>query len=104
MSYASVIEELETEQEVSVEPPKLYSVIVHNDDVTTMDFVVLLLCQIFNKSTQDAAKLTLTVHEEGQAIAGIYTKEVADQKVKESAMLSNQHGYPLKVTSEEAGY
>lgn len=80
--------------------PDRFTVIVHNDDFTPMDFVIQLMIEIFNHSLSDATNLTYAVHEQGEAIAGIYFKEIAEQKVADSNSLARLNGYPLKVTME----
>ncbi len=82
------------------EPP-MYKVLLHNDDYTTMDFVVEILKAVFNKSTEDAIKIMLKVHVEGVGGCGIYTFEVAETKVKTVHVIAAEKGFPLKCTMEE---
>lgn len=82
--------------------PALHNVILHNDDVTTMDFVVYILVSVFHKSTDDAEKLMLKVHNEGSAIAGTYLRDIALSKKNKVDMLSKANGFPLLLTVEEA--
>ena len=82
------------------EPPK-YNVILHNDDVTTMDFVIFVLHSIFRKSLKDAEVLMMKVHNEGSAVAGTYTKDIAESKVKKSIRLARANNFPLELTTEE---
>lgn len=91
----------ETKEKIKVYLPELYNVILHNDDKTTMDFVVDIISTIFNKSLEDAIKLMLNIHNEGLAVCGTYTKEIALTKqnaVLESAKMA---GFPLKCTVEK---
>ena len=81
-------------------PPK-YKVIVLNDDATPMDWVIGILVEVFKHSEETAKKLTLTIHTEGSAVAGIYTYEVAEQKSVESVNLSREHGFPLSFRLEQ---
>jgi ATP-dependent Clp protease adaptor protein ClpS len=81
--------------------PNKYKVILLNDDQTPMEFVVELLCVIFNKSISEAEHITLEVHNTGRGIAGIYTYEVAEQKVHEAIAASRAHGFPLSFEMEE---
>jgi ATP-dependent Clp protease adaptor protein ClpS len=81
-------------------PPK-YKVIVLNDDATPMDWVIGILIEVFKHSEETAKKLTLTIHTDGSAVAGIYTYEVAEQKSVESVNLSREHGFPLAFRLEQ---
>ena len=84
---------------VTTEPEK-YRVILLNDDVTPMDFVINILVSIFKHSTDTAKDLTLKIHKEGSAIVGVYTYEIAEQKGIEATNESRQHGFPLRVKIE----
>lgn len=81
--------------------PNKWRVILHNDDVTTMDFVVRLLKEVFGKSTEDAMTIMLKVHEEGSGTAGIYSKDLAETKMLKSREMARAEGFPLKITIEE---
>lgn len=96
MSDTQVLEKVETK----VKLPRRYKVVIHNDDATPMDFVVQLLITHFGKDPADAMALTVEVHENGKGIAGIYSKEVANQKVIEATKEAQTFGFPLKLTSE----
>lgn len=89
--------------EIKKEPfrPKLYKVILLNDDVTTMDFVVAILVKIFEKSVQDAVDIMFKVHKTGSGVAGIYIKEIA--KTKQNAVINTakEAGFPLQCILEE---
>ena len=87
-----------TDQKVS--PPKMCQVIIHNDDYTSMDFVIHVLQKFFNKPSSVARQLMLTIHEKGQAVCGVYTFEVAETKVFKVNKYAKQHGFPLKCTAE----
>jgi len=87
------------EQKIGI-PPK-YKVIVLNDDTTPMDWVIGILADVFKHSEETAKKLTLTIHTEGSAVAGIYTFEVAEQKSVEAVNLSREHGFPLSFRLEQ---
>lgn len=82
------------------EPPK-YDVIFHNDDITTMDFVVYVLMKIFRKSEEDAESIMLKVHYEGSAVAGTYSKDIAQSKANYTMNLAKANNFPLKLTIEE---
>jgi ATP-dependent Clp protease adaptor protein ClpS len=101
-----------TEQEGSVvaEPaaqqktrePVKYRVLLHNDNYTTMDFVVEIIIQIFHKPAAEATKLMLEVHKKGSAIAGIYPYDIALTKVNEVHALAKKNEFPLRCSTEEA--
>jgi ATP-dependent Clp protease adaptor protein ClpS len=93
--------EVLTESETKLEKPKLYKVILHNDDFTTMDFVVFILIQVFKRSEIEAFSIMLKVHTEGIGVAGIYPYEVAQMKAEKAMNLSRAHEYPLLCTVEE---
>ena len=76
---------------------KLYDVIFFNDDITTMEFVVRVLMQIFGKSYFKAEIIMRRVHEEGKGIVGSYIHEIAGQKKIETLALAEQENFPLKV-------
>jgi ATP-dependent Clp protease adaptor protein ClpS len=83
-----------------LEKPKLYKVLLHNDDYTPMEFVVLVLVQVFRKSESDATSVMLHAHTHGYAVAGVYTFEVAETKVAETMKLAEQAQFPLLCTME----
>ncbi len=95
---ARTIEEIESEIEVR-EPP-LYRVILHNDDYTTMEFVVEVLMTIFHKNRDEAEEIMWTVHEQGKAICGIYTFEIAQTKAEQVRILARRNAFPLLATIE----
>ena len=100
MPDIEVIEKID--ESIKVEIPKLYKVILHNDNITTVDFVVDVLVNIFHRSMQDAIQVTLAIHNEGRGIAGApYTREIAEEKVSEVTRYSRANGVPLKSTFEE---
>jgi ATP-dependent Clp protease adaptor protein ClpS len=80
--------------------PNLYKVILHNDDYTTMDFVVLILKKFFHKNHAEATHLMLYVHHHGRAIVGVYTFDVAETKVKQVTNYAREQGHPLLCTME----
>lgn len=82
--------------------PSMYKVILHNDNTTTVDFVVHVLMRIFHKQLEDALVLTQTIHETGQGIAGApYTKEIAEEKTLETIAAARLNNFPLVATYEE---
>jgi ATP-dependent Clp protease adaptor protein ClpS len=90
-----------TESETKLEKPKLFKVLLHNDDFTTMDFVVWVLQYVFNRNDPDALSIMLKVHNEGLGIAGIYPYEVASMKSEKAMNLAKAREYPLLCTVEE---
>ena len=89
------------ESQEKVEQPPLYKVLLHNDDYTTMDFVVWILNSVFNMPEDDAIRVMLNVHVQGVGVAGIYTYEVAQMKVEKTTSLAREHEYPLLCTMEK---
>src|SRR5438309_3131235 len=83
-----------------LEQPKRYRVLLHNDDYTPMEFVVLVLVNVFHKSESDATSIMLHAHTRGYAVAGVYTFEVAETKVAETLKLAEQSQFPLLCTME----
>ena len=81
--------------------PPLYKVLIHNDDFTTMEFVVHVLESVFGLSGPDAFRIMLQVHTQGVGVAGVYTYEVAEMKIEKVAQLARAHEYPLLCTLEE---
>jgi ATP-dependent Clp protease adaptor protein ClpS len=90
-----------TDTRHKVEKPPLYKVLLHNDDYTTMEFVVYVLKTIFHKSEPDAVRIMLAVHQQGVGVAGVYTYEIAETKVDQVAQLAKAHEFPLLSTLEE---
>ena len=89
------------ESREKVEEPPLYKVLLHNDDFTTMEFVVWILESIFKMSEEQAIQVMLNVHLRGSGIAGIYTYEIAETKVGQTTAVAREHEFPLLVTMEE---
>lgn len=83
-----------------VDTPRLYKVLLLNDDFTPMDFVVLVLKRFFGKSEEAANKIMLDVHKKGAGIAGIYALESAEMKVMQVNQFARQNQHPLKCTLE----
>ncbi|MEC7275357.1 MAG: ATP-dependent Clp protease adapter ClpS [Bdellovibrionota bacterium] len=83
-----------------VKKPRLYKVLLHNDDYTTMEFVVYVLQKHFGKSIEDAQGIMLKVHNEGVGICGVFTYEVAESKVAKVAQEAKENGHPLKCSIE----
>jgi ATP-dependent Clp protease adaptor protein ClpS len=90
------------DSEVDVEQPPMYRCILHNDNYTTMEFVIQVLTEIFGKPIDQAKKIMLEVHERGQAVVGIYTKDIAESRVRTTTYAARRSGYPLRCTFERA--
>ncbi|HEX8565676.1 MAG TPA: ATP-dependent Clp protease adaptor ClpS [Pyrinomonadaceae bacterium] len=90
-----------TESETKLEKPPLFKVLLHNDDFTTMEFVVYVLRTVFHKDEADAFTIMLNVHRAGVGVAGIYTYEIANMKAEKCMNLARAHEYPLLCTVEE---
>ena len=90
-----------TESETKLEKPKLFKVLLHNDDFTTMEFVVFVLEYVFNRDSAEAFSIMLQVHNDGLGIAGIYPYEIATMKAEKTMNLAKAREYPLLSTVEE---
>ncbi len=89
-----------TERKEKVEKAKRYMVLFHNDDYTTMEFVVHVLMKFFHKSETEATHIMLSVHHKGHGVAGVYTKDIAETKVAQVQDYAKEHGMPLRLTAE----
>jgi ATP-dependent Clp protease adaptor protein ClpS len=85
-----------------VDKPPLFRVLLHNDDFTTMDFVVWVLESIFNMAEEQAIQVMLNVHVKGIGVAGVYTYEIAEMKVTKTTEMAREHEFPLLCTMEQA--
>lgn len=90
-----------TENEQKVTKPPLYKVLLHNDDYTTMEFVIFILRGVFLHTPEDAERIMWNVHRQGIGVAGVYTYEVAESKVSKVENLAREYEYPLLCTMEE---
>jgi ATP-dependent Clp protease adaptor protein ClpS len=86
--------------EVHQTTPRMWRVLVHNDDFTTQEFVVWVLEIVFQKAKSEATTIMLHVHHAGIGVAGIYTRDVAESKIAATERLAEQHEFPLRVTME----
>lgn len=92
--------ESELLDQYEIREPKKYRVLLHNDDYTTMDFVVAVLMGIFRKSETEATIIMLQIHNEGVGVCGLYTAEVAETKVDMVHQMAKSAGFPLRCTME----
>jgi ATP-dependent Clp protease adaptor protein ClpS len=90
----------ESRPDVKEDQPRLWRVLLHNDDFTTQDFVVWVLETVFRKPAAEAMTIMLHVHNAGVGVAGIYTRDVAESKIAATERLAEQHEFPLRVTME----
>ena len=93
-----IITESRSDQQLA--RPRLWRVLLHNDDYTTQDFVVWILETIFHKARGEAFSIMMSVHQSGLGVAGIYTHDIAETKVKATKQLAEEHEFPLLVTME----
>jgi ATP-dependent Clp protease adaptor protein ClpS len=84
--------------------PRRYQVVLHNDDYTTMEFVVHVLMKFFHKSETEATQIMLHVHHRGYGIVGLFTRDVAESKAVQVTDYAKEHGHPLKCTAEPEGF
>ncbi len=91
-----------TETRKKLKQPPMYRVLLHNDDYTTREFVVLILQGLFHKSETEATQIMLHVHHNGVGTAGVFPFEVAETKVEKVTALARKYEFPLKCTLEEA--
>jgi ATP-dependent Clp protease adaptor protein ClpS len=90
----------ESREELKLERPRMWRVLLHNDDYTTQDFVVWILETIFHKPRGEAFAIMMSVHQSGTGLAGIFTYDVAATKVRTAKQLAEEHEFPLLVTME----
>jgi ATP-dependent Clp protease adaptor protein ClpS len=83
-----------------IEIPKKYKVLLHNDDYTTMEFVIFILKNVFHKTTAEAEQIMLSVHHQGMGVCGIYTFEIAETKANKVKQLARENTQPLKCSIE----
>jgi ATP-dependent Clp protease adaptor protein ClpS len=83
-----------------LERPRMWRVLLHNDDYTTQEFVVWVLETIFHKPHAEAFDIMMSVHRSGMGVAGVYTHDVAETKLKTTRQLAEEHEFPLLVTME----
>lgn len=87
--------------EDELQEPRQFKVLLHNDDYTSMEFVVEILMNVFNKSEDEAVTIMMHVHEKGIGMCGIYTAEVAETKVHLVHQMARKRSFPLRCSMEE---
>lgn len=90
-------ESVKEQTNIKIKIPKRYRVLIYNDDFTPMDFVVAVLEQIFQKEHAAAVQLMLSIHKGSYAVAGVYTRDIAETKARSATAWAREEGYPLKV-------
>ena len=85
-----------------IRPPKLYNVLLYNDDFTTMEFVIEVLQKFFHIEHERAVQIMLKVHKKGSAICGIYPKDIAETKASQVVSFAKRHQHPLRCETEES--
>ena len=101
LSNESTLADSRTEEQLK--RPRMWRVLLHNDDYTTQDFVVWVLETIYHKPRGEAFAIMMSVHQSGMGLAGVYTYDVAETKVKLTKQLAEEHEFPLLVTMEPEG-
>ena len=84
-----------------VKEPPMFKVLLHNDDYTTMEFVIMILESVFQKRAEEATKIMMNVHQQGIGVAGVYSRDIAETKVALVHDLARQHEHPLKCSLEQ---
>jgi ATP-dependent Clp protease adaptor protein ClpS len=96
--------ELVLDERPKVERPRRYVVVLHNDDYTTMEFVVHVLMKFFHLGETEATQVMLHVHHKGYGIVGTYTRDVAETKAAQVMAYAKEHGHPLRCSAEPEGF
>jgi len=93
--------EHELSEDIELKKPKMYKVMLLNDDYTSMEFVVTTLMNIFHKSEEDAYAITMSIHNNGSGLCGVYTHEIAETKVAQVLNSAKKSKFPLRAVMEE---
>ncbi len=93
--------EFETFEEIKIEEPKMYKVILLNDDYSTMDFVIEVLMKVFRKSLEESTVIMLNIHNNGKEVCGVYTHEIALTKSTQVRNMARARNFPLKAIVQE---
>jgi ATP-dependent Clp protease adaptor protein ClpS len=86
---------------VKVKKPRLFKVVLHNDDYTTLEFVIQILEKLFHHPPAAAAQIMLKIHNKGRGVAGTFSRDIAETKLMQVDKRARQSGHPLKATLEE---
>ena len=100
-SKTDIATDKRTRSRQRVQEPPLYRVLLHNDDYTTMEFVVEILMVVFKRSMEDATRIMLNVHRNGIGVCGTYPYEIAETKVEIVETLARAGDFPLKCSMEK---
>lgn len=92
----------ETMDAIEIKEPRMYKVLLLNDDYSSMEFVIKVLMQIFHHSFEKATEIMLSVHEQGKGLCGVYTYEIAETKVAHVRKMAKEEKFPLRAIMEEA--
>ena len=90
-----------TKRSQKIARPKRYKVLLHNDDYTTMEFVIWVLKEVFHHDEAKAVQIMLHVHRTGFGVAGVYTREIAESRVQQVEQLARRYEFPLRCSVEE---
>lgn len=93
-------DDVDVKERTRTRPPRRYEVLLHNDDYTTMEFVVLVLVTVFRRDHTAAVRIMLSVHREGVGVAGVYTREVAEEKLQRAMTMARENGMPLQLSMQ----
>ena len=96
-----LLDEQDSKDEDETREPPMFKVLIHNDDFTTKAFVVELLVVVFSRSIDAATEIMWQAHRKGTGLCGVYTREVAETKIKISSSMATDAGFPLKLSMEE---
>lgn len=91
---------LKDHTELNLREPRKFKVVMHNDDFTTMDFVVMILSSVFHKSEAEAERIMLLIHHSGKATVGSYSLDIAASKATKAIEMARDEGFPLRITVE----
>lgn len=83
-----------------VQPPRMYQVVMLNDDFTPMEFVIAVLQELFGKDRESATQIMLKIHLDGRGVCGVFSRDVASTKVEQVLQAAQESGHPLQATSE----
>jgi ATP-dependent Clp protease adaptor protein ClpS len=98
---SGTITESKTSEKTKLSPPKMFKVLLLNDDYTSMDFVVSILEGVFKRTPSEAVRIMLMVHNSGSGVAGVYTRQIAESKVSLVHQRARAEGFPLLCSIEE---